>query len=189
MGHAVQTPNFIEKGFIWESNQNKICIKWPKHSLCLVDFGVIENSLLSFMAIFLPAISSYMEDRYSSGRSLLSLIPRFILMYCSFVILFFTYIHEQNWETVEVMQRKGGNWDAMENISCQAIQAMHVWHTNISWLTLSSFTGCHIVLDRTCWTIKGNKDKQKATEGKSIYCNIPYFCLSVKYFTPAFPRL
>lgn len=63
--------------------------------LCLVDFGMIENSLLSFIAIFLPAISSYMADKYSSGRSLLSLIPRFILMYCSFVILFFTYINRK----------------------------------------------------------------------------------------------
>lgn len=67
-----------------------------EYLLCLVDFGVIENSLLSFMAIFLPAISSYMEDRYSSGRSLLSLIPRFILMYCSFVILFFTYVNKED---------------------------------------------------------------------------------------------
>lgn len=61
-----------------------------QHSLCFEDLGVMENSLLSFMAIFLPAISSYMDDKYSSGRSLLSLMPRFILMYCSFVILFFT---------------------------------------------------------------------------------------------------
>lgn len=72
-----------------------MCMTGYKLLLCLVDFGVMENSLLSFMAIFLPAISSYMADKYSSGRSLLSLIPRFILMYCSFVILFFTYINRE----------------------------------------------------------------------------------------------
>ncbi len=98
-----QKANFTEKCFIW-----------VKYSLCLVDFGVIENSLLSFMAIFLPAISSYIEDRYSSGRSLLSLIPRFILMYCSFVILFFTYIKEEDRERqLRWLIKKGGNGECV----------------------------------------------------------------------------
>lgn len=37
-----------------------------------------------------------MAERYSSGRSLLSLMPRFILMYCSFVILFFTFANKKH---------------------------------------------------------------------------------------------
>ena len=40
-------------------------------------------------------ISSYMDSRYSRGKSLLSFIPLFIVMYCSLVIFLFTCRNEK----------------------------------------------------------------------------------------------
>jgi len=48
-----------------------------------------------FILISLDAISSYISSRYSLGRSLESLMPRFILIYSIFVIFFFTYMTER----------------------------------------------------------------------------------------------